>query len=200
MAAMAQQDCGQCGYNCADYSERSRKRRNGSISASGRQGNRADAEAARGRDRTRRRRRPTGLQPCRAAPAQPQSPAAPARIRSRHVHLAPQAQRGGFGKGHLAHRIRSRRAPASIMSPVIPSAFFPQRSRPRRSDHRLLGARIPASQRQDLARGPARGCLAVTAPDSCSNSSPTSPAPRSAKRHVPWRGAKIPMAMPRRST
>ena len=27
MAAMAQQDCGQCGYNCKDYSERSSSRR-----------------------------------------------------------------------------------------------------------------------------------------------------------------------------
>ena len=27
MAAMAQQDCGQCGYNCEDYSERDLRRR-----------------------------------------------------------------------------------------------------------------------------------------------------------------------------
>ena len=48
MAAMAQQDCGQCGYNCDDYSERS-SRQGGSAAQSlraGRQGNRADAQVA----------------------------------------------------------------------------------------------------------------------------------------------------------
>ena len=48
MAAMAQQDCGQCGYNCHDYSE-AIAGKVGSAAQSvraGRQGNRADAEVA----------------------------------------------------------------------------------------------------------------------------------------------------------
>ncbi len=48
MAAMAQQDCGQCGYNCSDYSEAiaSQGRSAAEPVRPRRQGNRADAEVA----------------------------------------------------------------------------------------------------------------------------------------------------------
>jgi len=47
MAAMAQQDCGQCGYDCHNYSDAIATRaKRGSISVSRRQGNRADAQVA----------------------------------------------------------------------------------------------------------------------------------------------------------
>ena len=48
MAAMAQQDCGQCGYNCKDYSEAIfvKKRRTLESVRAGRQGNRPHAEGA----------------------------------------------------------------------------------------------------------------------------------------------------------
>ena len=47
MAAMAQQDCGQCGYNCADYSDFDRQQERGPPQSlrPRRQGDGADAEA-----------------------------------------------------------------------------------------------------------------------------------------------------------
>ena len=77
MAAMAQQDCGQCGYNCEDYAECAVRQEGRAAEPlrAGRQGNRPHAEGAVsseiGTAPARRRRRPQP--PCSRRP-QPDAP------------------------------------------------------------------------------------------------------------------------------
>ena len=106
MAAMAQQDCGQCGYNCEDYSNAHRRQEGGAAEPvrAGRQGNRAHAQVAlrgagRGAGAGRRRL------PRRAASrtARPRRPAARATIRRPRTFLSrTPAQQARLGERDLA--------------------------------------------------------------------------------------------------
>ena len=125
MAAMAQQDCGQCGYNCHDYSEaiasKSEARLNLCVPG--------------GKETARMLK--TLYEEIDKAPAAPSAtgsaPAAPAVVGGARplarqsgrgdIPVAPAAEQAGIGEGDLAHRVRSVRLPASIMSSAIPSAF-----------------------------------------------------------------------------
>ena len=85
MAAMAQQDCGQCGYNCEDYSDAivPQEGRAAQPVRAGRQGNRPHAQGAVRGDRQSRPRRPPARAGDGAAPtARRRRPAARATIRS----------------------------------------------------------------------------------------------------------------------
>ena len=114
MAAMAQQDCGQCGYNCEDYADAlfAKKEERLNLCVPGGKetarmlkallrGDRRRAGAAPPKAPTRRRRPPTRRRPT------------PARSRDNPVEatlrLAHAAQQAGLREGDLAHRIRSRR-------------------------------------------------------------------------------------------
>ena len=128
MAAMAQQDCGQCGYNCHDYSEaiasKAEARLNlcvpgGKETARMLKSLHEELEKAPAAAPGRR------LAPVAAAPA---VAAEPGRSRDNPVAgdipVAPPAQQARIGKGNLAHRFRSLPAAASTMSSATPSAFF----------------------------------------------------------------------------
>ena len=206
MAAMAQQDCGQCGYNCNDYSDaiagKSEARLNlcvpgGKETARMLKALYEEIEKAPAASSGRRRPRRRGSAGARggARPIARQSGAG-------DIRLAPPAEQAGseketwhidFDLSRLRPRLRRRR---------FLRHFCPQRSRPCRPDHcaarrvayhevsgktlrevltrrRLAGARAGHAVRTDLL---------------------SSPAARSARRRGRWRRARIPMAMPRRST
>ena len=163
MAAMAQQDCGQCGYNCNDYSDAIADQ--GGAAAQSlrprRQGNRPDAEGAErgtgkgaGAPVGRHTRRERARDRRGARPFARQSGAG-------KIPVAASAQRQRVGKGNLAHRFRSVRLRARLCRRRFLRHFCPQRSRPCRPDHRPA-RRVPhhGSARQDPARGPARRRLA----------------------------------------
>ena len=94
-------------------------------------------------------------------------------------------------------------APASIMSSAIPSASLPRNDLGHVDQIIALLGRLAHHQGegQDAARSVdverSRWRRRRTA---CSNCFPTSPAARSARRRARWRKARIPTAMPRRST
>ena len=129
MAAMAQQDCGQCGYNCNDYSDaiagKSEARLNLCVPGGKETARMLKAlheeidKAPRGvaRQRLRRLRSPRRRHGG-ARPFARQSGAG-------DIPLAPPAEQGRLGKGNLAYRFRSLAAAASIMSSAIPSASSP---------------------------------------------------------------------------
>jgi sulfite reductase (NADPH) flavoprotein alpha-component len=115
MAAMAQQDCGQCGYNCNDYSEaiagKTEPRLNLCVPGGKETASIGLAGCARGRDTDRRRG---------ARPFARQSGAG-------DVRIAPAAQQEGIGKGNLAYRFRSRRLRARLCRRRFLRHFCPQR-------------------------------------------------------------------------
>ena len=186
MAAMAQQDCGQCGYNCNDYSEaiasKAEPRLNlcvpggketarmlkalheelekapaGSIGLAG---------CARGRDADRRRG---------ARPFARQSGAG-------DVRVASPAQQDGIGKGNLAYRFRSRGCGLDYVVGDSFGIFARNESRPGRSDHRpARRVAYHRSQRQDAARCPDRRRLAGAR---------AGHAVRTALLHYRWRAAR----------
>ncbi len=109
MAAMAQQDCGQCGYNCKDYADAlfGKKGKAAEPVRAGRQGHRPHAQAALSGIRERRAQGRCGGG-ARAGSARRARPLA-RQSAHRHLRLPPPPQQGRLGKGNLAHRIRSRR-------------------------------------------------------------------------------------------
>ena len=128
MAAMAQQDCGQCGYNCNDYSEaiasKSEARLNLCVPG-GKETARMLKALYEEIDKA-----PAASVGSSAAPAAPavgrgepgrsRDNPAPAKFVSRRL-----LNKAGLGKGNLAHRFRLSAAADSIMSSAIPSAFLP---------------------------------------------------------------------------
>ena len=112
MAAMGQQDCGQCGYNCKDYADalfaKSEKRLNLCVpggkdtarmlkdALSGARRRAGDAAGASGSGAS---------QACAGLAAR--SLARQSGLRQ--LPLAPPAEQAGLGEGNLAHRYRSRR-------------------------------------------------------------------------------------------
>ena len=130
MAAMAQQDCGQCGYNCNDYSDaiadKSEARLNlcvpgGKETARMLKALHEELDKAPARHAGRQRRLRPRRRPCRSV-------AEPGRSRDNPVAgdipVAAPAQQGRIGKGNLAHRVRSRRAAGSTMSSAIRFGIF----------------------------------------------------------------------------
>ena len=145
MAAMAQQDCGQCGYNCNDYSDAIATQERGAAQSvrPRRQGNRADAEgAARGTGKGARRRAGRTGGPAAGAARAGRRGAGPLARQSGagDVRVAPSAEQDRVGKGNLAHRLRSRRLRPRLCRRRFLRHLRPQRSRPCRSDHRACSA------------------------------------------------------------
>jgi sulfite reductase (NADPH) flavoprotein alpha-component len=101
MAAMAQQDCGQCGYNCHDYSEAIASKAEARLNL-----------CVPGGKETARMLK-TLHEELEKSPGAASSPAAAPARRARSVArqsggcdigVAASAQQGGIGKGNLAHR------------------------------------------------------------------------------------------------
>ena len=142
MAAMAQQDCGQCGYNCKDYADalfaKSEKRLNLCVPG--------------GKDTSRMLKQlyqefdgaPSTAPAAVATTAEEQTKPAlatpPGRSRDNPVYaslpLAPPAQQARLGKGNLAHRHRSCRNRSGLCRRRFIRHFSRQRSRSCRRDTR----------------------------------------------------------------
>ena len=144
MAAMAQQDCGQCGYNCQDYADvlfsQKEKRLNLCVPG-GKETSRmlkqlyqelesgaprADVAEAEAAPAPRRRARPLARQ-----------------SGHRHAFIALPAQQGGLREGHLAYRVRSRRQRARLRGRRFLRRVPGQRSRAGRRGDRSAARRRP---------------------------------------------------------
>ena len=163
MAAMAQQDCGQCGYTCEDYANAicSEKEERLNLCVPGgketarmlkialcrvrRHAGRGQSSRASGRCASARGGRNSGGD---ARPITRQS-------RRDFLPLAHQAQQARLGQGDLAHRFRSHRFAARLRRRRLASAFFRatippgrcshRRARMRRRSFRSAGARCARS-------------------------------------------------------
>ena len=128
MAAMAQQDCGQCGYNCNDYSDaiasKAEPRLNlcvpgGKETARMLKALNEELEKAPAASSARRRRPP------RQRPRSPRSPAVRATIRRRRHSCRAGCSTRADRKRKPGTSISISPAAASIMSSAIPSASLP---------------------------------------------------------------------------
>ncbi len=126
MAAMAQQDCGQCGYNCNDYSDaifdKSEERLNLCVP-----GGKETARMLKALYEEIGSAPAAAKAPAEAKPAAVPQPAGDAG-RSRDnpalaTFVAPlPAQQGRLREGDLASRVRSQRSAGSTMRSATPSA------------------------------------------------------------------------------
>ena len=210
MAAMAQQDCGQCGYNCNDYSD----------AIAGKSEARLNLCVPGGKETARMLK--TLYEELDKAPAAKPSgsggcgrgaPAAPA-VDSRARPLPRQSgRRRPSCRGACSTRRGSEKETWHIdfdlsgsgLDYVVGDSFGVfARNDLGLVDQiiALLGASHTTKVNGKTLREVAdRGRLAVAgAGQRCSSCSPSSPAARSARRRGRWRRARIPMAMPRRST
>ena len=169
MAAMAQQDCSQCGYNCEDYADAlaTKKELRLNLCVPG------------GKDTARMLKNlyaELGVpQPAAEAVPTPAPTAAPGRSRDspvhRHVPLAPPSQQGRLGKGNLARRIRPRRMRPRLQSRRFLRHLSHQRSRSgrrRAGDARRPGA-ILRSADGICARFSPTACRYRPRPTCCSS-------------------------------
>src|ERR1700722_3849169 len=147
MAAMAQQDCGQCGYNCNDYSEAIAGKREGRLNLCVPGGNET-ARMLKALNEELEKAPPASsatAAPTVATPARRAGPGGRARRDARprrragalarqsgagDVRVAPPAERTRIGKGNLAHRLRSRRLRSRLFRRRFLRHLRPQRSRP----------------------------------------------------------------------
>ena len=209
MAAMAQQDCGQCGYDCQQLFRRHLRRQGRAAEPvrAGRQGNRPHGQGA-----ERGNRRGAG----QAAP--------PRRSVGRKQHLAPQGAPGRYARqsgrrrrcsrvhllnkarlreGDLARRIRHLRLAASTTRSATPSGCYPTND-PALVRRRHRGARcarpIFPSAAAPCARCCSTACRCRRRRTCCSSSTPTSPAASGGRRRRRCRPAKIRTATPKPST
>ena len=206
MAAMAQQDCGQCGYNCKDYADAlfDEKEERLNLCVPG------------GKD-TARMLKNLYAETWRSVPPAAKADAAPgaesrsAAVRARplarqpglrHVPLAPPPQQAGLAKGNLAYRVRSRRIGLDYVvgdsfgiypanDPALGRSGDRARSRRRRIFRSADG---PCARRSPTACRcrPRRTC--------CFSSFPISPAAIAGRRRRHWPRARTRTATPRRST
>ena len=170
MAAMAQLDCGQCGYVCETYAEAiaERQRESSTCARPAASDTAQDAEGAAGRETPAARRRRPARRGRTAAAGADRRPrpvdAAPAQL-----HVAAPLNAPGIGEGHAARRARPRRHAASPTGPATASAS--SRERPRRWSRPIIAA--------------------LGAPPDDRSSAPARPAPRprralaDALRHAP---------------
>ena len=167
MAAMAQQDCGQCGYNCHDYSEaiagKTEARLNLCVPG-GKETARMLKSLYEELDKAPRRSAQQHRQrrPPRLFPPPTSSPAVRATIQSpppscRDVCSTRADRKRKPGTSSSIFRLRPRLCRRRFLRHLCQ-----ERDRPCRPDHRLA-RRIPhyESQRQDVARGVDRGRFAV---------------------------------------
>ena len=113
MAAMAQQDCGQCGYNCHDYSEAIATKAEGRLNLcvpGGKETARMLKTLYEELDKAPAvcARRGLGAG-CSRADSDRRAWPIPRQSCARDVPVAALAQQGWLGKGNLAHRVRSFR-------------------------------------------------------------------------------------------
>ena len=205
MAAMAQQDCGQCGYDCHNYSEaiasKSEARLNlcvpgGKETARMLKALYEDIDKVAGRALIGAR--------SRAGCASGRGGAGTIARQSdrRDLPVAPPPEQEGFGKGDLAHRVRSVRLRARLCRRRFLRHFRAQRCRPGGPDHRAA-RRLPhhQGQRQDPARGPDRRRLAGAGAGLAVRTDFLHHRRRHPReRRGRWRRARTPMATRRRST
>ena len=153
MAAMAQQDCGQCGYNCADYANAlflEKEERLTLCAPGGKETARmlkqlAASWRAGAIGATGGRRQP--------APRAGSETRSVARQSGRgEVPVPPPPQRRGLGKDHVACRVRSRRRRSRLCRRRQLRRLSRRTSRPRRSGDRR------ARRRSALATSAARRC------------------------------------------
>ena len=165
MAAMAQQDCGQCGYVCDDYADAlfAEEREAAEPLRARRQGNSADAEGA-VRRRSEAAASGESKAPAASSAAAEQRlhrrrPGARARIRSLAAFLgAPRLNKRGLEKETLARRVRPQGERVSTIAVGDAFGVFPT------NDPALVDAVIAALERaarlpigdSDAARGAAR--------------------------------------------
>ena len=148
MAAMAQQDCGQCGYDCHNYSEaiasKSEARLNLCVP-----GGKETARMLKSlyEDIDKAPAAPSSAPRSRAGCACGRGGAGPLARQSDRGDLpvAPPPEQGGFGKGDLAHRVRSVRLRPRLCRRRFLRHFRPQRSRAGGPDHRAA-RRLPHHQ------------------------------------------------------
>ena len=144
MAAMAQQDCGQCGYNCNDYSDaiaaKSEARLNLCVPGGKETARMLKAlheelaKAPAGAAAT------AALAAAQAGAGRGGARAFARQSGARHVRFAPSAQQEWVGEADLAHRIRSQRLRPRLCRRRFLRHLRPQRSRPCRPDHRACWA------------------------------------------------------------
>ena len=198
MAAMAQQDCGQCGYTCADYANALFAQGGGAPEPlrARRQGNGAHAEGARGgahRQRGEVRQRaeaPTAAAPLRRATRRRlrRRGRSPRDTRSRRPSC-PRRRLNGAGSEketlHVEFDLSAQRPRPTW--PAIPSASSPVT--PPRSSTRVIAPDRRARERADRrgstpARPPAHGRRSGRPPTPCSCCSPTSTAATPARARL----------------
>ncbi len=157
MAAMAQQDCGQCGYNCNDYSDAIASKAEARLNLCV-PGGKETARMLKALNEELEKAPPTSSATAAPTVTTPAIAAEPGRSRDNPVQATFVSRRllnrTRIGKGNLAHRLRSRRLRSRLRRRRLLRHLRAQRSRPCRSDHRL--ARRLAYHRspgQDAARG-----------------------------------------------
>ena len=165
MAAMAQQDCGQCGYNCNDYSEAIASKAEARLNLcvpGGKETARMLKALNEELEKAPAAPSGTAAAPVAAAPAVTGGARPLARQSgARHFRLAPPAEQGRVGKGNLAHRFRPQRLRPRLCRRRFLRHLRPQRSRPCRSDHRhARRLAYHRGERQDAARRADRRCFA----------------------------------------
>ncbi len=164
MAAMAQQDCGQCGYNCHDYSE-ALFRQVGSAPQSlraRRQGNRPHAEVPHEEMGGAGRQGACGCAGRSACTGADRSTGPLARQSRRgDVSVAQASQQGGLGERHLASRVRPRRVEARLRGRRLVRCLSAERSGAGRDhDRRRSACRRISRSAANAARSPHRTGLA----------------------------------------
>ena len=208
MAAMAQQDCGQCGYNCEDYADAlvRQERRAAEPLRAGRQGNRPHAQDAACGDRRR-----AGAAAPAADAATPRRRTAAAR--RRHARATIRSRRpSSRARGSTSRAPRRKPGTSSSISPACGLDYAGRRRLralpAQRSGAGRRGARRRSTRRPDfpiggrtLARGADRRRVAVArarhAVPAVLLHHRRRAAAEGARR---WRPARTRTAMPRRST
>ena len=207
MAAMGQQDCGQCGYDCKEYADalfgKKEERLNLCVPGGKETARMLKSAACRDRLGAGARRRKGA-----AAAAAGRSPRANAGTLARQssrgdLRVARAAQQAGLRERDLAHRVRPDRKRARLSRSAMPSGCYPP------NDPALVDAVLKALDAppdfpiggRTLARGADRRRVAVAR---ARHAVPAvllhhrRRAPEEGARR--WPPARIPTATPRRST
>ena len=167
MAAMAQQDCGQCGYNCADYANaifgKAEERLNlcapgGKVTARLLKGLAIELNDTNGPKDAANEGGDADKSRLARGPADAAARSVPRGTGRCRVPLAQAAQPGGLREGHLAHRVRPLGQRRPIQRRRLVRRVPQEQPRAGRPDHRDAG-RLPhdGGAGPDAAAGAARG-------------------------------------------